>query len=157
MHFVSPTHGQLSLEEVFRHIDDFIHESPSDSYKIIIGTDSMKKKDTVFVSAIVIHRQGKGAKYFFSKSRHKYIASLRQKIFHETSLSLEISQHFKNYILLSGLSEKVKLEIHVDIGNNGETRKLIKEIVGMVTGSGLTAKIKPDSFVASTVADRHTR
>ena len=32
---------------------------------------------------------------------------------------------------------------------------MIKEVVGMVTGNGFTAKTKPYSFGASTVADKH--
>jgi len=33
---------------------------------------------------------------------------------------------------------------------------MIKEVVGMVTGNGFTAKTKPDSYGASKVADKHT-
>ena len=47
-----------------------------------------------------------------------------------------------------------KIEAHIDIGTKGETRKLIREMVGYFEGSGIDAKIKPDSFVASSYADR---
>jgi len=33
---------------------------------------------------------------------------------------------------------------------------MIKEVVGMVRGSGYNAKTKPDAYGASAVADRHT-
>jgi len=49
-----------------------------------------------------------------------------------------------------------RLEIHIDVGDRGEPRDMIKEVVGMVTGSGDQARIKPDSFGASNVADKHT-
>ena len=49
-----------------------------------------------------------------------------------------------------------ELEIHIDVGRVGETRDMIKEVVGMVTGNGFTAKTKPDSYGASKVADKHT-
>lgn len=145
------------MEQVFADINNFIIECPQNQYKIIVGTDSMTKNETVFVSAIIIHRQGRGARYYYRKEPRRYIKSLRQKIFYETALSLEISTHLKEFLATSGLLEKVNLEVHVDIGNNGETRNLIREIVGMVTGSGLVAKIKPNSFGASKVADRHTK
>jgi len=145
------------MERVFADIHDFIIKHPQEKYKIIVGTDSMSKHDTTFVSAIVIHRKGKGARYYYRKETRMYINSLRQKIFYETALSLEVSTHLKEFLATSGLLEKVNLEVHIDIGNNGDTRNLIREIVGMVTGSGLVAKIKPDSFGASKVADRHTR
>lgn len=157
MLFTSPSLGPLSLDQVFADINKYITEKPSENYKIIVGTDSMCKNHTTFVTAIIIHRQGKGARYYFHKEKEKHINSLRQRIFYETSLSLQLTSHLKDFLATSGLLEKVKLEVHVDIGNTGDTRNLIREIVGMVTGSGLVAKIKPDSFGASKVADRHTR
>ena len=49
-----------------------------------------------------------------------------------------------------------QLEIHVDVGNAGKTNQIIKEVVGMVTGSGYAVKTKPDAYGASAVADKHT-
>ena len=57
---------------------------------------------------------------------------------------------------LNGNSPKYNLEIHVDVGEHGDTREMIKEIVGMVTGNGFVAKTKPDAYAASYVADKHT-
>ncbi len=48
------------------------------------------------------------------------------------------------------------LEIHVDVGEHGDTRDMIKEVVGMVTGNGFVAKTKPQAYAASYVADKHT-
>jgi len=157
MQFSSPSLGKISIERVFEDINGFINQSPHDKYKIIVGTDSMTKNETVFVSAVVIHRLGKGARYYYRKEPRRHINSLRQRIFYETALSLEVSTHLKEFLATSGLLEQVNLEVHVDIGNNGQTRDLIREIVGMVTGSGLVAKIKPYSFGASKVADKYTK
>jgi predicted RNase H-related nuclease YkuK (DUF458 family) len=43
------------------------------------------------------------------------------------------------------------------VGNNGETKKIIREVVGMVTGSGYAAVIKPEAYGASKVADKHSK
>jgi len=51
---------------------------------------------------------------------------------------------------------KYDLEIHIDVGSLGPTREMIREVVGLVTGNGFTAKTKPDSWGASSVADKHT-
>jgi uncharacterized protein len=48
------------------------------------------------------------------------------------------------------------LTIHVDVGPNGETKQMLQEIVGMIKGNGFSVKTKPDSYGASSVADRHT-
>jgi len=33
---------------------------------------------------------------------------------------------------------------------------MIKEVVGLIKGNGFEAKIKPEAYVASAVADRYT-
>jgi len=42
------------------------------------------------------------------------------------------------------------------VGEVGPTREMIKEVVGMVTGSGFVAKTKPEAYGAAVVADKHT-
>ena len=84
------------------------------------------------------------------------MTSLRQKIFFETALSLDTASQLANKLSETGHDE-LNVEIHLDIGPNGSTRELIKEIVGMVTGSGFDAIIKPDSCGASKVADKYTK
>jgi predicted RNase H-related nuclease YkuK (DUF458 family) len=44
----------------------------------------------------------------------------------------------------------------VDIGEFGETREMIKEVVGMIIGNGYKVKMKPLAYGAFVVADRHT-
>ena len=64
-------------------------------------------------------------------------------------------KEFISFFKENGIS-KYDIQIHVDIGKKGETRGLITEVVGMIRGNGYDVKIKPDSFGASKVADRHT-
>ena len=70
-------------------------------------------------------------------------------------MSLETSENFINFFRVNGIS-RYNIQIHVDIGHNGETRDMITEVVGMIRGSGYDVKIKPDSYGASKVADRYT-
>ncbi|TYO96999.1 ribonuclease H-like YkuK family protein [Desulfallas thermosapovorans] len=156
MFFTSPSKGKLSFEEMMDDVTGYIRGLPSSSYKIIIGTDSMVRDETCFVTAVVIHRLGKGARYFYRKKIQRKIKSLRQKIFYETALSLELGGKIAEYFSASGLAE-MPVEVHIDVGNQGQTRELIKEVVGMVVGSGFEAKIKPDAYGASSVADKHTK
>jgi hypothetical protein len=51
---------------------------------------------------------------------------------------------------------KYDFEIHIDVGPLGPTRDMINEVAGMVRGNGFKAKTKPDSWGASSVADKHT-
>lgn len=156
MDFVSPSKGVMSFGEMMADIIDFITGLPLSSHKIIIGSDSQVKEDTCFITAVIVHRLGKGARYYYRKKRQRKIESLRQKIFYETALSLEVGSMVTKEFADSGHAD-LNVEIHIDVGHNGETKPLIKEVVGMVTGSGFKAKIKPEAYGASSVADKHTK
>ena len=156
MTFLSPTRGRLSLEEVVDDIRGYIAEATSFQYKLIVGSDSHTREGTCFVTAIILHRVGKGARYYYTKRYDRKITSLRQRIFYETSLSLEMADRLAVCLCQRG-EENLKVEIHLDVGTHGETKELVKDIIGMVMGSGFDAKIKPHASGASKVADRHTK
>lgn len=156
MYFVSPTKGRMDFEEMMKDIVRYIKGLPTSSYKIIIGSDSMVKNETCFVTAVIVHRLGKGARYFYRKKTQRKIKSLRQKIFYETALSLEVGGMVNKFFAEEGF-DHLNVEIHIDVGVHGETKDLIREVVGMVTGSGFRAKIKPEAYGASSVADKHTK
>jgi len=155
MEFISPTYGKLSFERMFQQIVSYMQEEPDQRYHLIIGTDSLLGDDTCFVTAVVIHRVGRGARYFYHKFRNRKIESLRQRILYETSLSLETASQISAELAKNGFSE-LPVEIHLDVGDRGETKRIIREVVGMVQGSGYAAVTKPDSYGASKVADRET-
>jgi len=156
MVFESPTKGRMSMEQMYADLLLYMGEDPSSRYKLIVGTDSHTRHETVFVTAVVIHRIGKGGRYFYNKSRRRAIKSLRQKILYETSVSLTVAARLTDLLQQTGQAD-LDVEIHIDVGRQGETKELIREIVGMVVGSGYQAAIKPDSFGASKVADKHTK
>lgn len=140
---------------MFQQIVGYMEEDPDQRYNLIIGTDSLLGDDTCFVTAIVIHRVGHGGRYFYHKFRNRKIESLRQRILYETSLSLETASQLSAQLSKNGFSE-LPVEVHLDVGDRGETKRIIREVVGMVQGSGYAAVTKPDSYGASKVADRET-
>ncbi len=155
--FNSPTKGPMTLRQVFADILEYVAAEPDMDYRLIIGSDSQPREDHIcFVSAIIVHRQGKGARYYYSKRNQNKFMSLRQRIFYEASLSLDVASRLTALLAESGHND-LNIEIHLDVGRVGETKGLIREVVGMITGSGFEARIKPESFGASTVADRYTK
>ncbi|SRR5260221_8638580 len=153
--------GELSLSEVLSAIKAFLEEDPQSSYSLVIGTDSHERevRQTInVVTAIVVHRRGFGGKYYWKKETVENIHTLRQKIYAETIASLDFARDFVPVLKkeLNGTLPSYDLEIHVDVGERGATREMIKEVVGMVTGYGFVAKTKPDAYAASYVADKHT-
>lgn len=163
--FQSATHGTLTISEIIHKIKSFLEEDADAEYSLVIGTDSHEKKfgskigsSINLVTAILIHRKGYGGKYFWRREEKKNIHSLREKIYAETITSLSFASIFVPLFkkTLNGKAPSYNLEIHVDVGEHGDTRNMIKEVVGMVTGNGYIAKTKPDAYAASYVADRHT-
>lgn len=159
MFFISPTHGKLKLDEMFEKIVEFINDEPDLEYSLIIGCDSQaRESDICFVTAVVIYRTGKGGRFFYRREYETINRSIRQRIFYETAKSLEIASDLTCRLAADEMMrEHVHVEIHLDVGRNGKTKEFIKEVVGMVVGSGYDARIKPDSYGASKVADKYTR
>lgn len=126
-------------------------------YEIIVGSDSQKVKNNIydFVSALIIHRVGWGGIYFWKREMYDKKISLKERIYQEAAMSLETSENFVKFFKQNGIS-KYNIQIHVDIGKNGETREMITEVTNMIRSSGYDVKIKPHSFGASKVADRYT-
>lgn len=149
-------------EQLINSVADFIEEKPDLPYRLIIGSDSHIRgkngqNQLKLVTAIIIHRVGLGGRYFWQAQYIKETKTLRDKIYAETMESLSVAQDFlpKMNKRLNGHGH-YQLEIHIDVGRAGETREMIKEVVGIVTGNGFTAITKPDSYGASKVADKHT-
>lgn len=161
----SLTHGEIKIRESILLIKNFLEERPSAEYSLVIGTDSHEKenngssKTISLVTAVLVHRRGYGGKYFWRRKNMSNIHSLREKIYAETLESLNFALSFVPLLRksLNGNSPLYNLEIHIDVGEHGDTRDMIREVVGMVTGNGFIAKTKPHAYGASYVADKHTQ
>lgn len=148
---------KLSPDQVVQEIINFMKNDPRRDYKVIIGTDSERAADKTadFVTAIVVHRVGNGGRYFWRRIEEntKY-HTLRDRMTQEVMMSLEMAK-----VLLASIKKfelpKFDFEIHVDVGENGETKVMIQELVGMIRANNFEAKTKPESYAASSVADRH--
>lgn len=172
--FNNPTKGSMNFKEVVEELTNYRNEDLASDYKIVIGTDSEERDEGAdFVGVVAIHRKGKGGRYFWLRKYDKQSLEMRNRIYKEATMSLALAQALleqeleNNHIPIVGQSIKEAiekfgkvilsndLEIHVDIGSNGPTKAMIKEIVGMIRGSGFFVKIKPEAFAAANVADKH--
>ena len=154
--FISPTKGNLKFSDLSTEVASFVNEDRQKKYSVIVGTDSEQRNGSAeFVSVVVVHRIGSFGRYFWHKRNGIKTHSLRDRIYKEAEFSLDLAQN-----LIGELKEKIEhphygFEIHVDIGENGPTKEMIKEVVGMIKGNGFEAKIKPESWGATKVADKH--
>ncbi|KAA6453065.1 ribonuclease H-like YkuK family protein [Bacillus swezeyi] len=166
--FYNLSEDQMTFAEVIGRLKAFILQDPRASYLLSVGTDSQIHQNcTKFITAIHLHRKGKGAWGCLKNTIVKRpIHSLREKISLETAYSQEIAAYLLNDyfteitdLLLPFTDEgaDLTLEVHLDIGKKGMTKDLIQEMTGRITSMGISAKIKPDSYTASSYANRYTK
>nr|WP_245690103.1 ribonuclease H-like YkuK family protein [Sediminibacillus albus] len=160
----------MSFDEVFQRIIRFIEKDPAANYRLMVGTDSqVHKLHTVFVTGIVIQRQGKGAWACVIPTvfPRKYM-NLHEKISMETSLTEQVAFLFddkkKNQLIDMILphiyqGSSLTLEGHIDVGleKRSLSRFLAGEMMARIESSGLEPVVKPESFVASGYANRYTK
>ncbi|MBI2063530.1 MAG: ribonuclease H-like YkuK family protein [Candidatus Yanofskybacteria bacterium] len=161
-YFVSPSRGKRDFLGSINDIVEFINEDVVSKYAVVVGTDS---DETVvpnghagladFVSVITVHRIGKHGRYFWKRIPNVQTFDRHDRMLKEAYYSLELAQRVVAQLRKRLNSQLYDFEIHLDIGLNGPTKSMIQEIVGMITGNGFTARIKPDSYAANKVADRH--
>ena len=154
--FYNPHLGELTFDQVVTTMVTAMAEDVKARYEILVGTDSSSGTDHVdFVSAVVLHKMGKGGRYFWTRRKERNVPSLRQKIWREAWLSFELAQQLLKKLSACTLLQ-FNLEIHVDIGESGRTKTMVDEVVGMIIGSGFAVRIKPEAYAASSVADKYT-
>ncbi|MDO5131848.1 MAG: ribonuclease H-like YkuK family protein [Eubacteriales bacterium] len=160
--FRSPTYGKMEIGQIPDRILTFYrdHRKYESPVRIIIGTDSQNFDDTKIVCVIAVVCEGHGGIFFYEITRQPLIRDVRTKLHVETNDSLQLAEELVGIMENDGKYEELYLNcpiaIHVDAGNstNGKTKELIPELVGWIRACGYDCSVKPDSFVASTIADR---
>lgn len=174
--FQSPSKGSMDLGSIVNDLINYRKEDTNAKYKVMVGTDSEVRSNGIeFVCVVAIHRITKGGRYFWLRIWDDRKLDMRSRIYHEATISLalagallekELELHDIKIDMSQSINEVFKmldndvvfmndLEIHVDIGPNGPTKEMIKEIVGMIRGSGYPVRIKPEAVVAANVADKY--
>lgn len=150
---------ELTVESIVAQVINFMKDGPNFSYKIVIGTDSaaLPDKQADFVTAIVVHRIGNGGRYFWRRIEFGKFYTLRDRIIQEVLFSIDVAKEVLETLKKSPKLPHWDFEIHADIGEKGETRVLIQEVVGIIRANNFEAKTKPESYAASNVADRHVK
>lgn len=159
--FKSPTYGCVTIPEIAKIIKNKILSDPGE-YNLMVGTDSQNFDKTRMVTVIALHNVGHGGIFFYNSEYVPRISQVNRKIMEETYRSLTTAQFL--IFELEEISEEdfdytdyVKLEIHVDAGNNGASKQVIPEIVGWIKASGFEVSVKPDSYAASSIANKYSK
>jgi len=158
-HFFNPTKGDVRTERVTDELIKYISERPEKFYDIIVGCDSSSEEEPNFPLAVVVLRVGEGGRFFLKKIAYKgrkfynYKQRILEEVFLSCQMAIYLKENFEKKIENKNFRYQFRY-IHADVGENGKTKDMIKEVTGLIKGNGFEPKIKPESFVASTVADR---
>ena len=138
--------------EILKKISDY------KNHKVIIGTDSVKMNEHwVFTNAIAIfcedNRLYDRKYYYLREELSEDYTNLYKRLIKETEDSIQIANDIKS------LSDNIKIEIHADVNTDKEHKSYnwSSTVAGYISGCGFEFKLKPESFVASSIADNHTR
>jgi len=141
----------------FPAIKESIKRSPTNS-SVYIGADSKVftrhgKQMVAYVTVIILHYgSSKGATIFKSHRTDYYYGQVRTRLMGEVTDAIAAGMEVVDVI-----GDRA-FEIHLDINPDPrfKSSEIIREATGYVMGTlGIEPKIKPDSFAASSVADRY--
>lgn len=129
--------------------------------ELIVGVDShLHGVSYRFITVVCLYRKGRGGFYYYNVSeQHRkqfkgtYPVRVKARMFYETSLAIEIATEIQEK---TGLSPVVHLD--ASPANTGELTSMFSDqLKGYVTASGFEAALKPWSFVASGIANKHSK
>jgi predicted RNase H-related nuclease YkuK (DUF458 family) len=131
-----------------------IHEGEiGNRIKVCIGTDSqVRGLETEFATVVLLLRKGKGGYMFISSEKTLQRMTIKERMLHEVSRSIEIAYHlcslFDQY--------RTELEVHADINTNPRfgSNTALSEAMGYILSMGFTFKAKPDAVAASCCANK---
>ena len=127
----------------------------SNNSSVYIGCDSeVVGKKVYYSTVIVLHLNSKnGCRVFHNSAVQRDFGSLRPRLMTEVQYALEAFNEIEDVI------GSRKLEIHLDINPNPKyaSNVVTAEAIGWVRSLGLVAKVKPESFAATSAADHFVR
>ncbi len=158
--FYNPTKGRLTFNQVIAEIENYINENPEREYELIVGCDSSSGKEPFFPVCVVLLRKGRGGRFFLKRIQYpkKKFYSFKERVLQEVFLSCQLALELKEILekKFSQKNHKFSFKyIHADVGENGATKEMVKEVINLIRSNGFEPKIKPEAFAASVVADRY--
>jgi len=162
--FYSPTCGNISASRVMEEMIKYMEEKPERFYDIIVGCDSSSGSEPTFPVVVAILRVGAGGRFFLKKIKYpcsQRFINWKNRIFQEVLISCDLALSLRESFEKKIQSLKIKTNyqfryIHADIGRRGKTKDMVKELTNLIRGNGFEPKIKPEAYIATTLADRYS-
>lgn len=155
--WIDPEGRKVNEESLASLIKDYRQKDPFATVELIVGTDSqMNKRSFKFITVVCLLRKGKGGYYWYKLDHHNrltYKGNQKLRMFQEVDKSIEVASWLTSVSTLTP-------SIHIDASPKEKaefTSAFSDELKGYVTASGFECMLKPEAFVASVVADKHSR
>ncbi len=119
-----------------------------------IGSDAQKScKRMEFVTVACVLNPGKGGRVFYTRRFDRKNISLFEKLSTETWLSLDLAIHMHEAFGLAAGGEQIWVHVDANPDERYDSSSYVKQLAGMVAGSGFPVLVKPNAWCASHVAD----
>lgn len=121
-----------------------------------VGADSQRTdKKIKFVTAIALYNKGKGGLGYYLPEIYRNMEN-RDRLWTETYKAVESAQWLNKIIQPLGLRVN---EVHADLNPDKKhfSNSLVQICLGYICGMGFDGKIKPEAWVASSVANGKTK
>jgi predicted RNase H-related nuclease YkuK (DUF458 family) len=113
-----------------------------------------KKNKALYSTVVVLHMDSKhGCKIFHNQITVPDYGQMRPRLLMEVQYALEA------FYAIEDIVGNRRLEVHLDVNPDPRhaSNVVTSEALGWVRGLGIQARIKPDSFAATTAADHFVR
>ena len=119
-----------------------------------IGTDAQKTARRMeFVTVACVLNPGKGGRVFYTRRSDRKDVSLFEKLSTETWLSLDLAIRMHEAFELATDLQQIWVHVDANPDKRYDSSNYVKQLAGMVAGSGFPVLVKPNAWCASHVAD----
>ena len=145
----------ISVEEILQDIKE--SKLRNSLIELHVGTDSDPNgKKFANATGIALRFPGSGCRYYWTRT---YLDPIKNKNL-AVRLNAEVTQTiFIADALRKALAGSFEIVVHIDCSPNIKHRSGIytKQLKSYAIGMGFTVKVKPNSWAASCIADKHAK
>ena len=153
-----PESGERFTDEQIFAAISLASKDKDHDYEIAIGTDSqIRGRLFQFITVCCIWKKGKGGVYYYKTEympRKAFpVSNQKMRMFDEVSRTIELANTIQD-------KTGVVPVVHVDASVPSKkefTSSFSEQLRGYVLSSGYECVLKPESYVANCIADRHSK
>ena len=160
MSWFKPDNTHVHWQEICNWINCIV--SKGYDHQIIVGADSQSNsKNSIIVVAVCIISDFPGFErvFFYKKRKVKKFNSLYARISFEAKESIDIANQIRKYT--DNTYNSLNISIHLDVSScnaKAKTSNYSSSLISLVKAYDYpNVEIKPNSWAASSIADRYTK